>query len=174
MPIVLARRYDWSPAVGTALTAGYRWLSVYCPGCRQVAAVDLERIDRHPRATLTSLILSLRCQQCEGGAPCPSCAASRTCRRISSRFRGTSRASVVSLALLIIAALPTCLERCHRFVAARGKTVVRACAAALVKLDRPHPGGLFRASNIRPKDATDTVLAIMHVVVAPGPLAGRA
>jgi hypothetical protein len=31
-----APTHDWSPAIGTALKAGYRWLDVYCGGCRQV------------------------------------------------------------------------------------------------------------------------------------------
>jgi hypothetical protein len=61
--------HDWSPTIGAALKAGYHWLSVYCPGCRQIAAVDLERIDRHPWAGLTSLILSLRCKRCLGNGP---------------------------------------------------------------------------------------------------------
>jgi hypothetical protein len=41
--------HDWSPTIGAALKAGYRWLSVYCPGCGQIATVDLERIDRQHR-----------------------------------------------------------------------------------------------------------------------------
>ena len=63
--------HEWSPAIGTALTAGYRWLSVYCPGCHQVAAVDLETVDRHPLAAITSLILTLRCERCLGSGPLP-------------------------------------------------------------------------------------------------------
>jgi hypothetical protein len=27
-----APTHDWSPAIGTALKAGYRWLDVYCGG----------------------------------------------------------------------------------------------------------------------------------------------
>jgi hypothetical protein len=63
--------HDWSPAIGTALTAGYRWLDVYCPGCGQLAAVDLAEVDRHPQAAITSLILSLRCGRCAGNGPLP-------------------------------------------------------------------------------------------------------
>jgi hypothetical protein len=40
-------------AIGTALKAGYRWLDVYCGGCRQVQAVDLAAVDIHPQACLT-------------------------------------------------------------------------------------------------------------------------
>jgi hypothetical protein len=56
--------HDWSPAIGTALKSGYRWLDVYCAGCRQVKPIDLATIDIHPQACLTSLILLLRCRQC--------------------------------------------------------------------------------------------------------------
>jgi hypothetical protein len=49
--------HDWSPAIGTALKAGYRSLDVYCGGCRQVKAVDLAAVDMHRQACLTSLIL---------------------------------------------------------------------------------------------------------------------
>jgi hypothetical protein len=52
-----APTHDWSPAIGIALKAGYRWLDVYCGGCRQVKAVDLASVDMHPQARLTSLIL---------------------------------------------------------------------------------------------------------------------
>jgi hypothetical protein len=39
-----APTHDWSPAVGTALKAGYRWLDVYCGGCREVKPIDLAAI----------------------------------------------------------------------------------------------------------------------------------
>jgi hypothetical protein len=61
-----APTHDWPPAIGTALKAGYRWLDVYCGGCRQVKPVDLASVDIHPQAYLTSLILMLRCRQCGG------------------------------------------------------------------------------------------------------------
>jgi hypothetical protein len=63
--------HDWSPAIGTALKAGYRWLDVYCGGCRQVKSIDLASVDIHPQACLTSLILLLRCRQCGGHGPLP-------------------------------------------------------------------------------------------------------
>jgi hypothetical protein len=43
-----APTHDWSPAIGTALKAGYRWLDVYCGGCRQVKPVDLGHRSRRP------------------------------------------------------------------------------------------------------------------------------
>src|SRR5262245_50977022 len=61
---------DWSPAIATALVADYRYLEVYCNGCRQVKPVDLEALDVHPNACVTSLLLWLRCRQC-GGGPTP-------------------------------------------------------------------------------------------------------
>jgi hypothetical protein len=66
-----APTHDSSPAIGTALKAGYRWLDVYCGGCRQVKPIDLAAVDIHPQACLTSLILSLRCRQCGGHGPLP-------------------------------------------------------------------------------------------------------
>jgi hypothetical protein len=66
-----APTHDWSPAIGTAVKAGYRWLDVYCSGCRQVKPIDLAAVDIHPQACLTSLILSLRCRQCGGHGPLP-------------------------------------------------------------------------------------------------------
>jgi hypothetical protein len=39
-----APTHDWSPAIGTALKAGYRWLDVYCGGCRQVNLISRRSI----------------------------------------------------------------------------------------------------------------------------------
>jgi hypothetical protein len=66
-----APTHDWSPAIGTALKADYRWLDIYCAGCQQVKPVDLAAVDIHPQACLTSLILMLRCRQCRGHGPLP-------------------------------------------------------------------------------------------------------
>ncbi|HMJ44222.1 MAG TPA: hypothetical protein VK522_18295 [Pseudolabrys sp.] len=60
---------DPSPSIGVALAAGYPWLQVYCPGCRQASQVDLRTINRHPAASLSSLIPALSCRRCTGGAP---------------------------------------------------------------------------------------------------------
>jgi hypothetical protein len=45
-----APTHDWSPAIGTALKAGYRWLDVYCAGWQQVRLIDLAAVDVHPQA----------------------------------------------------------------------------------------------------------------------------
>jgi hypothetical protein len=46
-----APTHDWSPAIGTALKAGYRWLDVYCGGCRQVK-LGRSRQRRHTSASV--------------------------------------------------------------------------------------------------------------------------
>ena len=53
------RRALFSPTIGAAAIAGYRWLTVYCPGCGTVKDVDLTTIRRHPDASLMSLIPEL-------------------------------------------------------------------------------------------------------------------
>jgi hypothetical protein len=62
----------WSvPTIGAALTAGYPWLSIYCPGCRSIQEIDLRKVDRHPDAVVTRLVLSLRGRMCGNHAPMP-------------------------------------------------------------------------------------------------------
>jgi hypothetical protein len=36
-----------------------RWLDVYCPGCHTCRAIDIRTIDRHPLASVGSLVLGL-------------------------------------------------------------------------------------------------------------------
>jgi hypothetical protein len=55
---------DPSPRLGTALTAGFRWLQIICPDCRTVGEVNLAALDRHPEASLLSLVPSLSCRRC--------------------------------------------------------------------------------------------------------------
>jgi hypothetical protein len=55
---------DPTPLIGTALTAGFHWLQIACPGCRTVGEVNLALIDRHPEASLSSLVPSLSCRRC--------------------------------------------------------------------------------------------------------------
>jgi len=63
------RRALFSPTIGAAAIAGYRWLTVYCPGCGTVKDVDLTAIRRHPDASLMSLIPELSCRNCRPHAP---------------------------------------------------------------------------------------------------------
>jgi hypothetical protein len=61
----------WSPTIRCVVMAGMPWLDVYCPGCRTSRAIDIRTIDRHPLASLGSLVLGLRCSWCPGSAPMP-------------------------------------------------------------------------------------------------------
>jgi hypothetical protein len=61
----------WSPTIRTAITAGMPWLDVYCAGCGTSRAIDICKIDRHPLATVGSLVIGLRCSMCRGAAPMP-------------------------------------------------------------------------------------------------------
>jgi hypothetical protein len=65
------RRALWSPTIRCAVIAGMPWLDVYCPGCRTSRATDIRTIDRHPLASVGSLMLGLRCSMCLGSAPMP-------------------------------------------------------------------------------------------------------
>ncbi|MGA9007494.1 MAG: hypothetical protein WBE48_02935 [Xanthobacteraceae bacterium] len=59
----------FSPTIGPAIAARYWFLWVRCPGCRTTNAIDLRKLDRHPDAAVTSLILSLSCRSCRPNAP---------------------------------------------------------------------------------------------------------
>ena len=63
----------WSPTIRCAVMAGMPWLDVYCPGCRTSRGIDIRTIDRHPLASVGSLVLGLRCSWCReaGNAPMP-------------------------------------------------------------------------------------------------------
>jgi hypothetical protein len=57
----------WSPTI----VAGTPWLDVYCPGCNTSQEIDIRKVDRHPLASVGSLVLGLRCTWCPGSAPMP-------------------------------------------------------------------------------------------------------
>ena len=59
----------FSPTIGAAVAARYWFLWVRCPACRTTQSVDLRTIDRHPDATVTSLIPALSCRSCRPHAP---------------------------------------------------------------------------------------------------------
>jgi len=61
----------WSPTIRCAITAGTPWLDVYCPGCRTSRAIDVRTLDRHPLASVGSLVIGLQCSWCPGNAPMP-------------------------------------------------------------------------------------------------------
>jgi hypothetical protein len=60
-----------SPTIRAALLAGTPWLDVFCPGSGTSLALDLRTLDRHPLASVGTLVLSLRCLSCPGWAPMP-------------------------------------------------------------------------------------------------------
>jgi hypothetical protein len=49
----------WSPTIRVALIVGTPWLDVFCPGCRTSRAIDLWTVDRHPLASVGTLVLGL-------------------------------------------------------------------------------------------------------------------
>jgi hypothetical protein len=61
----------WSPTIRAALIAGTPWLDVFCPGCGTSQAIDLRNVDRHPLASVATLVLGLRCSWCPETAPMP-------------------------------------------------------------------------------------------------------
>jgi hypothetical protein len=58
----------FSPTIGAAVKAGYWFLWVHCPACRTINAIDLRTLDRHPDASMTSLIPALSCRSCRPNA----------------------------------------------------------------------------------------------------------
>jgi hypothetical protein len=60
----------WSPAIRDALLAETPWLDVL-PRMRDEPAIDLRTLDRHPLASVGTLVLGLRCSWCPGSAPMP-------------------------------------------------------------------------------------------------------
>jgi len=72
--IAAGRGALWSPTIRCAVLAGTPWLDVYCPGCKTSRAIDIRTLDRHPLASVGSLVLGLRCSWCPGLAPMPALA----------------------------------------------------------------------------------------------------
>jgi hypothetical protein len=63
------RELWFHPTIGAAITAGLPWLTYSCPACQQLGAVDLRTLDRHPGASISSLIPSISCRRCSPNAP---------------------------------------------------------------------------------------------------------
>lgn len=61
----------WSPTIRAAVLAGMPWLDVHCPGCKTSRTIDIRTIDRHPVASVGSLVLGLHCSWCGSSAPMP-------------------------------------------------------------------------------------------------------
>jgi Family of unknown function (DUF6494) len=58
----------WSPTIRAALVAGTPWLDVFCPGCGTSRAIDLRKVDRHPLASVATLVLGLGALGTRAGA----------------------------------------------------------------------------------------------------------
>jgi hypothetical protein len=69
--LAASRDMLWSPTIRAALIAGTPWLDVCCAGCGTSRAIDLRKVDRHPLASVTTLVLGLRCSWCPELAPMP-------------------------------------------------------------------------------------------------------
>ena len=69
--LAASRDMLWSPTIRAALIAGTPWLDVFCPGCGTSRAIDLRNVDRHPLASVATLVLGLRCSWCPESAPMP-------------------------------------------------------------------------------------------------------
>jgi hypothetical protein len=67
--LAASRDMLWSPTIRAALIAGTPWLDVFCPGCGTSRAIDLRQVDRHPLASVATLVLGLRCSWCPESAP---------------------------------------------------------------------------------------------------------
>ena len=57
------------PTIRAALIARRFYPGCLCPGCGQRDSVDLRRVNRHPDASLESLIPMLSCQRCSPNPP---------------------------------------------------------------------------------------------------------
>jgi hypothetical protein len=69
--LAAGREMLWSPTIRAALIAGTPWLDIHCPGCGTSRALDPRKVDRHPLASVGTLVLGLRCSWCPGSAPMP-------------------------------------------------------------------------------------------------------
>jgi hypothetical protein len=61
----------WSPTLRAALLTGTPWLDIFCASCGTSKSIDLRTIDRHPLASVGTLVLGLRCSWCSRAAPMP-------------------------------------------------------------------------------------------------------
>jgi hypothetical protein len=67
--LAASRDMLWTPTIGAALIAGTPWLDVFCPGCGSSRAIDLRKVDRHPLASVATLVLGLRWLVVPGDGP---------------------------------------------------------------------------------------------------------
>jgi hypothetical protein len=67
----VSKRPIWLGEAAQPCAAGTPWLDVFCPGCGTSRAIDLRNVDRHPLASVATLVLGLRCSWCPESAPMP-------------------------------------------------------------------------------------------------------
>lgn len=65
----MGRELWFFPTIGAALAAKRPWLTVQCPACEMVADIDIRKLDRHPQASIQSLIPALSCTRCRPNPP---------------------------------------------------------------------------------------------------------
>jgi hypothetical protein len=59
----------FSPTIGAAIAAQCWFLWIRCPACSTINAIDLQTLDPHRDAAVTSLIPALSCRSCRPNAP---------------------------------------------------------------------------------------------------------
>src|SRR5712671_2967628 len=67
--LAAGRELFFSPTIRAAILAHTPILTFVCPACQVTGSIDLRKLDRHPRTSITSLIPSLSCQRCVPNAP---------------------------------------------------------------------------------------------------------
>lgn len=72
------------PTFRAALTAKRFFLACRCPACRTTGCIDLRTIDRHPDASIESIIPQISCGRCVPNPPLAKIIGLRR-RRISAR-----------------------------------------------------------------------------------------
>ena len=60
---------DFHPTIRAAITAGCLWLDYMCQACCRIGEIDLRQVDRHPDASISSLIQELSCRSCRPNPP---------------------------------------------------------------------------------------------------------
>jgi len=55
------------PTIAAAVRAGRPWLSYQCPACQMIGETDVRSFERHPHASIQSLIPLLDCPRCPAG-----------------------------------------------------------------------------------------------------------
>jgi hypothetical protein len=71
----------WSPTIRAALIARTSWLDVFCPCCGTSRSIDLRTVDRHPLASVGTLVLGLRAHGTQDWHRCRSCWDSMLCHQ---------------------------------------------------------------------------------------------